>query len=166
LGQSGHAMARPLAQYLSLFLASPLPIATIGAELASMQSDPAVRSALRGAFQAALDLANPAERQQLNSFQGCPISSSRHFERRVCDWFSAEQGFRIEESSLKRRWQHVPRGNSPCAYMSCHIGEQRALPQVPETLLCPDAAAAQMAAHHEQQLLLELGMFSFVARRL
>ena len=166
LRESGHGLARPLGQYLSLFSASPLAVGTATAELVQLQDDSALRGALKSAFQAAFELADPALRQALASFQGRPVSSARHFEQRLRGWFTTEAGFQIEESSLVRRWQRAKRGESPFRYMSCCVGEQRQLPYVPDALLCPDAAHEQAAITDESQLLLELGVASFVASRI
>jgi hypothetical protein len=163
LRESGHPLARPLGQYLALFSASPLAVGIAAAELIQLQDNAALRSALKSAFQAALELAAPEQRLKLASFQGRPVSSSRHFEQRLRGWFSADAGFQVEESTLVRRWERAPRGEF--AYMSCCVGEQRQLPFVPEALLCADAA--EEAAHgDETHTLLELGIFSFVASRI
>lgn len=163
LRESGHPFARPLGQYLALFTTSPLAVGTAAAELIQLQDDSALRSALKGAFQAAFAAADPELRRGLASFQGRPISSARHFEQRMRGWFSVEAGFQIEESTLLCRWQRAPRGEF--AYMSCCVGEQRKLPYVPETLLCPDAAE-NAAERDETHTLLELGVFAFVASRI
>ena len=67
----------------------------------------------------------------------------------------------VVESRLTRAWQHVPRGESDYAYMSCCVGEQRQLSYVPEALLCSDAAPGG-----EREALLQLGVFTFVAARI
>ena len=88
------------------------------------------------------------------------MSSSRYFEQRLRALFGPETGFRVEESGLMRAWQHAPLTDPAFAYMSCCVGEQRQLPYVPEALLCADAAPPAQA-----EVLLELGVFAFVARR-
>ena len=161
LHQNGHGLARPLGQYLAVFSSSPLAVAAASAELAQLQDDSALRLALKGAFKAAYELATPAERQQLASFQGRPVASSRFFEQRLRGLFTPETGFQVEESGLVRAWECAPRGDPPFAYMSCCVGEQRQLPYLPDTLLCSDAAVAD-----ESQTLRELGVFVFVASRI
>ena len=161
LQESGHPLARPLAQYLALFSATPLVVTAAAAELAQLQDDSALRAALKSAFKSAVELASPAARQQLASFQGRPVSSSRFFEQRLRSLFGPETGFQVDESSLVRGWELVPRAEPPFAYMSCCVGEQRQLPYVPEALLCADATPSDDA-----QTLLELGVFVFVASRI
>jgi hypothetical protein len=161
LQQSGHPLARPLAQYLALFSASPLAVGSATAELAQLQDDPGLRAALKRAFKSAFELAGPAAREQLARFQGRPVSSSRYFEQRLRGWFGPETGFQIEQSSLVRAWQRAPLSDPPFAYMSCCVGEQRQLPYVPDALLCADAEAGA-----ESEVLLELGVFAFVASRI
>lgn len=161
LQESGHPLARPLAQYLTVFSSSPLAVTAAAAELAQLQDDSALRTALKSAFKSAFELASPAARQQLASFQGRPVSSSRFFEQRLRSLFGPETGFQVEESSLVRAFTLAPRGEPPFAYMSCCVGEQRQLPYVPEALLCPDATPPDDA-----QVLLELGVYVFVASRI
>ena len=90
-----------------------------------------------------------------------PVSSSRFFEQRLRSLFGPETGFQVEESSLTRAFELAPRGEPPFAYVSCCVGEQRQLPYVPEVLLCSDATPAD-----DTQVLLELGVFVFVASRI
>jgi SAM-dependent methyltransferase len=161
LRESEHPLARPLAQYLAVFSASPLEVTKAAAELAQLQDDSALRTALKSAFKSAFEFASPAARQQLASFQGRPVSSSRFFEQRLRSLFGPETGFQVEESSLTRAFELAPRGEPPFAYMSCCVGEQRQLPYVPEALLCSDATPPDDA-----QALLELGVFVFVASRI
>jgi SAM-dependent methyltransferase len=161
LQDAEHGLARPLAQYLALFSSSPLAVGRATAELAQLQDDPALRGALKGAFETAFERASPAVRQQLAGFQGRPLASSRLFEQRLRSWFGPETGFQIDESSLRRAWQRVPRAEPALAYMSCCVGEQRQLPYVPEALLCADAAPGA-----DSEALLELGVFTFVASRI
>ncbi len=161
LHENGHGLARPLSQYLALFSSLPFPVTAATAELAQLQDDSALRTALNAAFKAAFELAEPAQRQQLASFQGRPVSSSRFFEQRLRSLFTAETGFHVEESALVRAWETAPRGESPFAYVGCCVGEQRQLPYLPEALLCSDAAVGD-----ESQVLLELGVFVFVASRI
>jgi hypothetical protein len=116
---------------------------------------------LKSAFKSAFELASPAVRQQLASFQGRPVSSARYFEQRLRGWFGPETGFQIEASTLVCSWDRAPQGEPPFAYMSCCVGEQRYLPYLPEALLCADAVAGD-----ESEALLELGVFAFVASRI
>lgn len=161
LQQAGHPLARPLSQYLALFSASPLQVGPATAELAQLQDDPALRSALKAAFKSAFELAGPGAREQLAAFQGRPVSSARFFEQRLRASFGPGTGFQVDESGLVRAWERAPLGEPPFAYMSCCVGEQRQLPYVPEALLCPDAAPGA-----ESEVLLELGVFVFVASRI
>jgi SAM-dependent methyltransferase len=161
LQAEGHALARPLGQYLSTFSSSPFGVGAAVAELVQLQESSALRSALKGAFRAAHELASPALRQQLSQFQGRPVSSARHFEQRLRAWFGADSGFRIEQSGLTCLWESTPRAGLPFGYTSCCVGEQRLLPSIPEQLLCSDAMLAL-----ETDRLAELGVFVFVAGRI
>jgi SAM-dependent methyltransferase len=161
LHESGHALARPLAQYLAVFTSSPLDLRAAASELAQLQDNSILRSALKDAFRSAFELASPAARQELAQFQGRPVSSSRHFEQRLRGWFGPETGFQVDESRLVRSFGHAPRGEPPFAYMSLCVGEQRQLPYVPDALLCADASPGEAS-----EALLELGVFTFVASRI
>jgi SAM-dependent methyltransferase len=161
LQQAGHGLARPLGQYLQVFSASPLAVKSAAAELAQLQDSSALRSALKEVFRAAFELADPALRQELASFQGQPVSSSRHFEQRLRAWFAPEAGFQVEASEVVRAWELAPRAATDSAYASLCIGEQRYLPYAPERPLCADASLPD-----DTQTLRELGIFSFVASRI
>lgn len=161
LEESGHALARPLAQYLAVFVSSPLDLRAAASELAQLQDNSVLRSALKDAFRAAFELASSSTRQELTRFQGRPVSSSRHFEQRLRGWFGPETGFQVEESRLVRSFQHAPRGQPPFAYMSLFVGEQRQLPYVPSALICADATPGEAS-----EALIELGVFTFVASRI
>lgn len=161
LHQAGHGLARPLGQYLQLFSQSPLAVKAAAAELAQLQDSSPLRAALKEAFRTALELAEGPLRAQLTSFQGRPISSSLHFEQRMRAWFAQDAGFQVESSELLRAWELAPRAEAAFAYSSLCIGEQRHLPYAPDKLLCSDAALPD-----DSQMLLELGVFSFVATRI
>lgn len=166
LQQAGHPLARPLGQYLQVFSKSPLAVKSAAAELAQLQDSSDLRAALKEAFRAAFELADGALRQRLASFQGRPVSSSRHFEQRLRAWFAPEAGFQVEASEVVRAWQLAPRGEQAqgarsFAYSSLCIGEQRHLPYAPERLLCSDATTPD-----DSQTLLELGVYVFVASRI
>jgi hypothetical protein len=156
-----HALARPLAQYLAVFTASPLAVGKAAAELIQLQDDAGLRSALRGAFRAAFELAPPELRERLAGFQGRSISSSRLFEQRLRGWFGAEASFQIETSSVVRAWEHIAKRPPGFAYMSACVGEQRQLPYAPDTLICTDSQPPS-----DLETLLELGTFVFVASRI
>jgi SAM-dependent methyltransferase len=165
LQDAGHPLARPLAQYLAVFSSSPLAAGPASAELAQVQDDSALRDALMGAFRAAYELAGPAGRARLATFQGRPVASARFFEQRLRGWFNQEAGFQIEHSGLVLAHEPVPRVDPATAYRSLCVGEQRQLPFVPEKLWSADAAPVA-AELDEQHTLLELGVFVFVASRI
>jgi len=162
LRERGHALARPLGQYLEVFSVSPLNVAAAVAELVHLQDNSQLRAALRGAFRAAFELAPPAARQELARFQGRPVSSALSFEQRLRSWFGPAAGFRVEQSSLEKAFQTVPRTAGGYAYMCCSVGEQRHLPHVPDALLCEDASHVGLA---DDETLQELGIFVFVASK-
>lgn len=161
LQQSGHPLARPLGQYLQVFSASPLVVKSAAAELVQLQDSAALRAALKEAFRAAFELADGQLRQALATFQGRPISSSRHLEQRMRAWFAPEAGFQVEASDVVRAWELAPRADGEHAYASLCVGEQRYLPYPPDKRLCADASLPDDA-----QTLRELGIFSFVASRI
>lgn len=161
LQATGHALARPLSQYLGVFNSSPLVVSKAAAELIQLQEDAGLRSALRGAFRAAFELAPPELRERLAGFQGRSISSSQLFSQRLRGWFGPEAGFQVESSSVIRAWQHAPTSPSGFAYISACVGEQRRLPYAPDTLICTDS---RPPSHLET--LVELGVFVFVASRI
>lgn len=162
LRESGHGLARPLGQYLQVFSASPLGVGAAVAELVQIQDNAQLRTALRAAFRAAFELAPPEARQELARFQGRPVSSALLFEQRLRSWFGSEAGFQVEQSSLEKAFQTVPRATVGHAYMSCLVGEQRYLPHVPEALLCEEASRLDLA---EGEAVRELGIFVFVASK-
>jgi SAM-dependent methyltransferase len=161
LQATGHALARPLSQYLGVFTTSPLAVAKAAAELIQLQEDSGLRSALRGAFRAAFELAPPELRERLAGFQGRSISSAQLFAQRLRGWFGPEAGFQVELASVMRASEHIPKHPSGFAYMSSCVGEQRQLPYAPDSLICPDSAAPG-----DSETLLELGVFAFVASRI
>lgn len=161
LGEHSHELARPLAQYLAHFSASPMRVEAAVAELIQLQEASEVRSALKLAFRSAHSLAPPEIRRQLASFQGRPVSSARHFEQRLRSWFGESSGFRVEQSSVERAWETTPKGERSFSYMSCCIGNQRLLPYVPKVLLCAEAALDK-----QDDTLIELGVYVFVASRI
>jgi hypothetical protein len=161
LSGAGHPLCVPLQHYLRTFTSSPFAVGLATAELAQLQDSSALRKLLREGFQAAVQLASPAVRERLATFEGRPVSSALHFEQRLRGWFGAESGFKVEESGLTRAWESVGRSEVPFPYMSCMVGEQRSLPYMPEGLLCPDARPTS-----DEHALLELGVFVFVASKI
>jgi hypothetical protein len=160
LMRHGHPLARPMAQYLATFSEVPLPVGRAAAELIQLQDSAELRHALKAAFAFAHYQAEPAIREQLLRFQGRPVSSARHFEQRLSGWFGEDSGFRIEQSSLMCAWDTTPKSDAELTYMSSCVGEQRRLPSLPDTLLCPEASAGDL------EILRELGIHVFVASRI
>lgn len=166
LRESKHFLAEPLQRYLALFTASPLPVGAITAELSQFVENPVLRGSLKRVFQDARQLANPALRQQLSSFQGQPFSSARHFADRLRGLFNEDLGFRLETSQLVRASERLPRENPQVAYLSCAVGEQRQLPFLPQTLLCPEGAPLNSKLEEDETTLRELSLLEFVATRI
>jgi SAM-dependent methyltransferase len=156
-----HALARPLAQYLSIFGRNPFPLATAVAEFVRIQEDATIRSALRSMFRAAFDLASPEQRAALAKFQGRQFSSALHFENRLRRWFTPEDGFQVQLSGVMAASELVPGTDSSVHYMSSCVGEQRHLPTVPDVFLCSDATVGTGT-----ETLVELGVAVFVASRI
>jgi SAM-dependent methyltransferase len=161
LGSAGHGLAKPLAQYLKTFSATPLAVGAASAELIQLQDNAQLRQLLQAGFRAAFELAAPAVRERLAAFEGRPVSSARHFEQRLLAWFGKQSGFDVEESRLVRAWESAPASAAPFPYMSCCVGEQRSLTYTPDALLCADAVPPS-----EGSALLEQGIFVFVASRI
>ena len=156
-----HPLSGPLAQYLNLFATDPFPLKSAIAEFVQLVESAELRRALRSLFQVAAELADADLRPQLATFFGRPVSSARHFENRLRHWFLPQAGFRLELSDITRAWELCPKSAfNPFVYESSCVGEQRQLPTIPEALLCSDANLPA-----ETQLLRELGVFVFVARR-
>jgi SAM-dependent methyltransferase len=161
LARHGHPLSNPLGQYLNLFAKEPYPLRAAIAEFVQLVESPELRRALRSLFQVAAQLGEADLRPQLASFFGRPVSSARHFEHRLRHWFVPQAGFQIELSEVARAWELSHRDASNAfVYESSCVGEQRQLPEVPESPLCPEANLPA-----EAQLLRELGIFVFVARR-
>ena len=161
LATRSQALSRPLRQYLAVFSRVPFERGLAIAEFVQLQESSDIRSALRAMFRTAYELAGPELRERLAGFQGRPVASARHFESRLKSWFHRDAGFEVEQSEVVTAWEFGPRGDSPFDYMSSSVGEQRALQGIPDSLLCIDADAGG-----ETEMLLELGVFVFVAKRI
>ncbi len=161
LHQAGSPAASPLAQYLAVFSAAPVAVGAPTRELIQLQESARLRSVLRGALAIAYENAPAELREQLSGVAGQSMSTSSSFETMLRSWFTEEAGFRVEISAVERDWQSKPRLESEPVYRSCLVGEQRHLPYLPSALLCPGAVSIP-----EQETLLELGVFTFVATRL
>lgn len=161
LSDAGSPAARPLGEYLATFSAAPVTPGAPAQELIQLQESPRLRFALRGAFQMAFEVASPEVRAELARFVGQPLSSAQLFATRLSGWFGEQSGFRVDLCGLERAWETTALQGREAVYRSCFVGEQRHLPHVPGTLLCPDATSDP-----ERETLVELGVFSFVATRL
>jgi SAM-dependent methyltransferase len=160
LRRAASPAAQPLGQYLAVFSAAPTRSGAPTDELVQLQESAELRASLRSAFRTAFELAAPDVRLQLARIVGQPVSTAQHFEAKLRGWFSKEAGFRIEQCGVERGWETTPLQAPELVYRSSLIGEQRHLPRLPGSLLCPDATS------DPQQTLVELGIFTFVATRL
>jgi SAM-dependent methyltransferase len=160
LREAGSPAARPLGQYLATFSSAPVTPGAPTRELIQLHESPTLRSALKGAFQMAFELAAPEVRARLATYQVRPLSTAQHLESRLRSWFNDKAGFRVELSAVERAWEIAPLQGPELVYRSCFIGEQRHLPVVPDALLCAEATSDP-----RRETLLELGVFSFVATR-
>jgi len=145
---------------LEAFSRDPFAPGPAIAEYVQIQESSSLRTALTAMFRTAYDLADPELRERLARFQGRPVSSARHFETRLKGWFDSDAGFEVERSEVVTTWGLAPRVDVPFEYLSSSVGELRQLPYLPDTYLCPDAKLGT-----EEEALLELGVFAFVARR-
>lgn len=161
LRRAGSPAARPLGQYLTTFSSAPVTPGAPTRELIQLHESPNLRSALKGAFQLAFELAAPDVRARLTSYRVRPLSTAQQLETRLRTWFTEEAGFRVDLSALERAWEVAPLQGPELVYRSCFIGEQRHLPVIPDALLCAEATSDP-----RRETLLELGVFSFVATRL
>lgn len=156
-----HPYAKPLRQYLELWRARPLAVRTAVREFTQLAESAQLREVLRNLFRVAYELAPPAQRSAFENFQGQPAASSKFFEGRLREWFSAARGFAVTFSDIVTLSEVVPTSPTmPFHYMSLAVGEHRKLPRLPEVLLCP--GATEPVADHS---LIELGVLTFVATR-
>jgi SAM-dependent methyltransferase len=161
LASREHPLAAPLGEYLNR-LRTPGSTSRALTEYVQLSESAELRSALKHLFRAAFDLATPEIRERLARFKGRPVSSAKFLESRLRQWFGPESGFEVVASEVASVFEIVSaeRG-SPYRYTSLCVGEQRELSGLPEALLCPDATTPR-----ENELLRELGVFVFVARRI
>jgi ubiquinone/menaquinone biosynthesis C-methylase UbiE len=156
-----HPYAKPLRQYLELWAARPLAVRTAVFEYTQLAESHALRDVLRNLFKVAYDLAPAAQKAAFATFQGQPAASSKFFEGRLKELFSAAQGFSVLVSDVMTRFATVPIDEEHrYPYQSLNVGEHRKLPGVPKRMLNADAAPPP--PNHS---LLELGVHVFVARR-
>jgi ubiquinone/menaquinone biosynthesis C-methylase UbiE len=156
-----HPYAKPLRQYLELWAARPLAVRTAVFEYTQLAESHALRDVLRNLFKVAYELAPAAQKAAFAAFQGQPAASSKFFEGRLKEWFSAAAGFSVLFSDVVTRHATVPISDEhKYPYQSLCVGEHRKLPVVPKKLLTEDAAPPP--PNHS---LLELGVHVFVAQR-
>jgi SAM-dependent methyltransferase len=98
-----------------------------------------------------------------------PFHSGRYLQSVIESAFRENPAFRIERSEVVKtaKWQSRPPG--PTRYRSLCVGHQRVLDAPPERLLSESAQArlgeAAAVASGSDQLLVELGVYVFVAER-
>lgn len=156
-----HPYAKPLRQYLEIWSARPLAVRTAVHEYTQLAESNALRDVLRNLFKVAYELAPAAQKAAFANFQGQPAASSKFFEGRLKEWFSAAAGFSVLFSDVVTRHATVPLSDEhKYPYQSLCIGEHRKLPVVPKNFLTEDAAPPP--PNHS---LLELGVHVFVAQR-
>lgn len=161
LDRHRHPFAKPLRQYLAVFAHLPHTLRPALAEYNQLSESGTLRSALQGMFRAAAELAEPRLAERVASLQGRPVASSRFFESRLKSYFTAEAGFETLCSEIVANAELVAvQGDPDTLYFGSCVGEQRILPAVPQTRLCPDGPLPGPG-----QMLRELGAFAFVAKR-
>jgi ubiquinone/menaquinone biosynthesis C-methylase UbiE len=156
-----HPLADPLSNYLNSFsdltkrqdaIANYTHFATI----------PEYRQAFVYLFCDAYNLADNEQKQALQSFTGQPYSSAMLFAEVLNQWFSPKSGFEIIYSDIVSNALSVKRGTIlPYRYESLCVGNLRNLPKIPINTLTGKTEADL----EEDQTLLEVGIFIFVARR-
>jgi len=159
-----HPFAKPLRQYLAVFSHVPHTLRPALAEYVQLSESGPLRSALQSMFRAAAELAEPRLRERLANFQGRPVASSRFFESRLQGFFAPNapsSGFELLFSDIVANYELVPSADPLTRYVSSCVGEHRQLPELPNVRLSPDAPDPEPG-----QMLRELGVFVFVARRI
>lgn len=152
-----HPFGQPLTRYLN---AARQGGAVAAAELAQLQESAPLRVALREMFRDAFQVAEPELRPRLAGFQGRPLSSARHFSKRMEDWFKPPCHLEIEQLVVRSVAEVVAKRPDEAAYMSANVGEQRTLADPPHVSIC---ATAEMPK--ENQALHELGVLVLVTRK-
>ncbi len=158
LQRAAHAAEPVLRRYRQRF-ARPFSVTRATAAFNALNDDPQTRPMLRQAFSEAMRLASPAERTRLRGFQGRPMSSSAFLAARLQRLFS--EGFAIVHNAIISVGEVQPRTEDGAGYRSLVAGASRTLPSPPSERL--DASAPLPGA---EQRLVELGMHTFVARRM
>lgn len=157
LSQAGEPIARSLAQYLAAFCSGSSAAAT--AELIQLQESATLRRALSTAFAFAVTAASVEVRAKLASFRADTFSTARYFDAKIRALFMDEAAFDAG-SCIERAWEVRVRRDAEISYRSCFVGEQRHLSYLPSPRLCENAGTPG-----EGEMLLELGMLTFVAIR-
>lgn len=99
-----------------------------------------------------------------------PFHSGRYLQSVIESAFRESQAFRIERSEVVKTAKWQPRPPGPTHYRSLCVGHQRVLDALPERLLSESArvrlsAEGAAVASSSDQLLVELGVYLFVAER-
>lgn len=158
LHRVGHPAGPVLRRYRARF-ARPFSATRATAAFNALNDDPETRPMLRRAFSDAMRLASPAQQTQLRGFQGRPVSSAGFFAARLKRLFS--EGFAVAHNAIISVGEVQPRTEGDAGYRSLVAGASRTLPTPPEVRL---DVSAPLPGPDER--LVELGMHTFVARRL
>lgn len=141
LERARHPTARALRKYLALFQATPFSASRTAAAYTDLLEDGQAKLAWLNVLRTASEVATAEERAELARFQGQAVSSARHLEVRLRQWFSKEAGFETESSTMFAKSAHVspeqlPEGSTVrqrgARYASIAAGHVRVLDDVPE----------------------------------
>ncbi len=155
---ANHPAEAMLRHYRARF-GRPFSAAKATAAFNALNDDPRSRPILRRTFFDALKLASPSQQAQLRRFEGRPMSSARFFAARLERLFSA--GFAVAHNAVISVGEVQARTAGGSGYRSLVAGASRTLPALPAKRL---DASAPLPGPDER--LVELGMHTFVARRL
>ncbi|MDB4982777.1 MAG: class SAM-dependent methyltransferase [Myxococcales bacterium] len=155
--RDGHTRARLFADLFEPFFREPFDGGAAARAFLTLSASPGLRAHLLSfmidAERTALDLG-------LGQMQTVPLSSARHFARRLDQAFS-RAGFEISRSDIAGSSLLLDRpAGDPYRYRGICVGHERLATELPPSLLCPNAARPGPG---EQRL--ELGVFVFVARK-
>lgn len=185
LQRASHPSARALRKYLALFQAMPFSASRAAGAYTELLEDGQAKLALLEILRTASKLAVPEERAEIARFQGQPVSSAKHLEGRLRQWFCAETGFEVETSAMHTRSCLTARHSlgtikDSTRYLSIAAGHVRELGALPEHLLSDHTSLTDAdqstesawgrdgssALGEKDAVLLEQSIFVFVAHRI
>jgi hypothetical protein len=172
LGRQNHPFERPLKKYAALFKARPFNVVRAIAEYDALNKSPSERRQLLRVFQTVRESATHEQKERLAQYQGRPLSSARHLSALLKQAFHPAAGFEVECAEIVAAAERVPREMPEVAYRSLCVGNIRELAAVPAVQIRGTAARIvepdppSDLSLPQDEALVELGVFVFVARRL